>query len=64
MSRAQAVTAAVMLFVGVAIVVWTLVGDLGMRWGVIGSVLIGFTAVEAYLMLLDDEQRSPIRARL
>lgn len=64
MSRAQAVTAAVMLFVGVAIFVWTLVGDLGMRWGVIGSVLIGFTAVEAYLTLLDHEQRGPLRARL
>jgi len=62
--RAQAITAAVMLVVGVALVVWTLVDDLGMRWGVIGSVLIGFTAVETYVTLLDHEQRGPIRAWL
>lgn len=64
MSREHVVFAAVLFLVGVAVVVWTLVGDLGMRWGVIGSVLIGFTAVEAYVTLLDDEQRGPIRARL
>ncbi|WP_170225048.1 PQQ-binding-like beta-propeller repeat protein [Nocardioides albertanoniae] len=64
MSRAQAITAAAMFIVGVALVVWTLIGDLGMRWGVIGSVLLGFTAVEVYLMLLDDEQRRPVRTRL
>ncbi|MER7557672.1 hypothetical protein ABTZ46_12055 [Nocardioides sp. NPDC126508] len=64
MSREQAITAAIMFVVGVVLVVWTLIGDLGMRWGVIGSVLLGFTAVEVYLTRLDEEQRSPIRARL
>lgn len=64
MSREHAIFAAVMFLVGIAVVVSTLVGDLGMRWGVIGSVLIGFAAVEVYVTLLDDEQRGPIRARL
>lgn len=56
--------AAAMLACGIALVVWTVLGDHGMRWGVIGSVLVGFAAVEAYVALLDDEQRRPVRGML
>lgn len=64
MSRGQTITAAVMLTAGVTLILWTVLGDHGMRWGVIGSVLVGFAGVEAYVSLLDDEQRRPIRGRL
>lgn len=63
-TRVQVIVAAVMLAVGVALVLWAVVGDHGIRWGVIGSVLIGFAAVEAYVATLDEQQRAPIRVRL
>ncbi|MBB3091627.1 PQQ-binding-like beta-propeller repeat protein [Nocardioides albus] len=63
-TRVQVIVAAVMLAVGAALVLWTVVGDHGIRWGVFGSVLIGFAAVEAYVATLDEQQRAPIRGWL
>ena len=64
MSRVQAIAAGVMLVGGAALIVWTVLGDHGLGRGVIGSVLVGFAVVEAYVSTLDDEQHRPVRGLL